>query len=276
MPDNNVASPSNLSTMDGFGFPVSYTTTSEARARFVAGRMKNAVAWIEQQVGIRSVPWLFVVGPDEWDQVSLGHPYGLPHVGQGRIVVGHDAGSLWEGLLDTYAAQATADGWNRLTTVYGDPPDLSPFTDLLVVHELGHVTHGEPWTDDPVGFWLDELASNVILHGYVEEVEPRSLPDLETLFEVIWETPPDIWPVRDLNRMAESLAGDGTNYLWLEFGLQTLAGRLWRSAGATALRGIVDLLRGPARPLDEVLDTLATYDSEVAHTLRHWCGGQPV
>jgi len=261
---------SELSMMGGFPFEVSFSPDGETQAEALAGRMRQAAGWIDQLVGLPWAPSLFVVGPADWPRVSMGVPYGIPHVGDDRIVAGLDGGPLWEALLSRCAPHMPAGAWDRLTDVYGDPPDLRPFVDLLVVHELGHVTHGESWAGEPAGLWLDELASNVILHGYVDQVEPWWMPSLETLFDVVRDTPRRLWPVRDLDRMADTLDGDWTNYLWFEFGLQQLARRLWHSAGSKAVQGLVELLRGPVRCQEEVLDTIATYDADVAQALRRW------
>ncbi|MGW3621410.1 hypothetical protein ACWD8I_05080 [Micromonospora arida] len=259
-----------LSGLDGFAFPVSCTAGGETRARAVAQRMERAVAWLDGQVGTPSVPALFVVGPEEWDGIALGLPYGMPHVEDGRIVVGQRPGPFWQTLLDAAAPGLPAESRQRLAAVYGEPPDLGTFADLLVVHELGHVTHGEGWPGHSVGFWLRELAANLCLHGYVAEIEPESMPVLETVYDVIWETGPGPWPVRDLHCMADSLAGDGTNYVWFQFGLQILARRLWESADTTALRGVVALLRGPAQPFGNVIDVLATFDRHAARAVLDW------
>jgi hypothetical protein len=159
-----------------------------------------------------------------------------------------------------------------LTKVYGDPPELGNFADLLVSHELGHVTHladDAAW-DDPDVWWLKELAANLALQGYATEVEPEVLLTLETLCEVTWAAPQDAWPIRDLARMGDAAEADGSNYCWFEFGLQILAGRLWTTAGVASLRGVVDLLRGPRRSDDAILGVIAELDAGVARDLAQW------
>ncbi|MCM4084937.1 hypothetical protein [Paractinoplanes hotanensis] len=265
-PDENQS----LSEISGFAFPVSCTTGGEMRARALARRMERAVSWLDDQGVVPFVPALFVVGSGDWAGVTLGPPYGMPHGGDGRIVVGREAGPFWQELLVIAASHPDAEMEQRLAAAYGRPADVEPFADLLIVHQLGHLTHSEGWSRSPISSWLGEIAANLCLHGYVSEAEPESLPVLETLCEAVWEAAQGPWPVRDLDRMADALAGDGANYFWFRFGLQILARRLWESAGPTALRGVVSLLQSPVQPLGDVADVLATFDLNVGRAVLDW------
>jgi hypothetical protein len=259
-----------LDRVDDFAFGVHFSPGSETRARMVAQRMERAVTWLDKQVGLPSVPSLFVLNPEHWNGIAPALPYGMPHVQEGRIVVGQRAAPFWQTLIDVATPHLLSRSARRLTEVYGDPLDLGDFADLLVVHELGHVTHDDSWPGVPVGFWLNELAANLCLHGYVVEEEPESRPILETVVEVIWHGTHGLWPVEDLERMPEVLTGDGTNYVWFQFGLQILARRLWDSAGETALQTIIGLLRGPARSFEEVAEILGSFDRSVGRAVISW------
>ncbi len=259
-----------LSEISGFAFPVSCTTGGEMRARAVARRMERALSWLDGHGVIPSVPALFVVGSGDWAGVTLGPPYGMPHGGDGRIVVGREAGPFWQELLVIAASHPDAAMQQRLAAAYSRPADVEAFADLLLVHELGHLTHGEGRPSGPISLWLGEIAANLCLRGYVSEAEPESLPALETLGEVVWGAARGPWPVHDLDRMADALAGDGANFFWFRFGLQVLARRLWESAGPTALRGVVSLLQSPVQPLGDVADVLATFDRNVGRAVLNW------
>jgi hypothetical protein len=90
------------------------------------------------------------------------------------------------------------------------------------------------------------------------------------MWEVTWAAPDGHWPVRDVARIQDSLAGDGSNYVWFEFGLQVLAKRLWQSAGVTAFRNVVTALRGPALDFGQMVDLLEDSDPGVARAVRDW------
>ena len=57
--------------------------------------------------------------------------------------------------------------------------DLSPFFDLLIVHELAYVFHHTGNCIFPHR-WLMEFFCNLCLHAYVAEIESEQLPILET------------------------------------------------------------------------------------------------
>jgi len=216
-------------------------------------------------------PPLFVLGADDWEKAATISLYGMPHVDSDRIVVGQEPAPFWSAVTGVITPLVDAEGLRLLQKVYGDPPQLGSFADLLVSHELSHLAHGRSWPKGPVGFWMKELAANLGLHGYVTELEPAESARLETILEVTWSSVPNShWPVRDLLRMEDSLAGDGSNYVWFEFGLQLLARRLWQTAGATALQTVITALRGPELDLGQAVELLEHLDPAVAQAIRDW------
>jgi hypothetical protein len=175
-----------------------------------------------------------------------------------------------------------------MEAVYGAPPDLSLFADLIISHELTHLTDLPTWLDDPgIGrrswsadeprlLWLSELFANLGMHGYIADREPESLPVMETVFEVVGGTDPARWPMRRLQDMYDAIAApdmDGTNYLWFEFRLQIIAKRLWEAAGGAGFQRLRDVLHGPVLPDAEIFEVLAELDKGVAGSLRRWTIG---
>jgi hypothetical protein len=259
-----------LESVDGFPFPVFVSPGGAARGRAVAQRAAQTIAWLDQAVGVAKTPPLFVLGPDDWNRVAAIPLYGMPHVDSTRIVIGQQPAAFWHNLTSLIAPHLRSADLQRLTDVYGEPPNLGSFADLLVSHELSHLAHGGSWPDSPLLFWLKELAANLGLQGYVSEVEPEEAARLETIFEVTWAAGASHWPVRDLDRMADSLEGDGSNYVWFEFGLQVLAKRLWQTAGVAALERVMTALRGPELTFGQVVDLMVELDAGVAQAIRDW------
>jgi hypothetical protein len=70
--------------------------------------------------------------------------------------------------------------------------------------------------------------------------------------------------------MEDSLEGDGSNYVWFEFGLLVLARRLWRTAGVEAFQRLVAAMRGRALDFEQVVELLAELDPGVARAVRKW------
>ncbi|MEV5963004.1 hypothetical protein AB0L70_14645 [Kribbella sp. NPDC051952] len=259
-----------MDALSDFPFPVFVSTGGTERGRSVATRAAQAAQWLDQTVGMPTIPPLYVVNSNDWDAVATTPLYGMPHVDSDRVVVGQEPAAFWSTLTGVIAPVAGSDGLARLRQVYGEDLDLGGFADLLVCHELTHLAHGASWVEGAVGFWLKELAANLGLQGYVSEVEPQQLATLETVVEVVWAAPNEAWPIHDLARMKDSLTGDGSNYVWFEFGLQVLAKRLWDTAGAAALQTIITALRGPTLNFTQVLHMLADLDPSVAQTIQNW------
>ncbi|MFJ4848553.1 hypothetical protein [Streptomyces sp. NPDC088733] len=262
-----------LESLDGFPFRVFASPGGAPRGRAVAERTARTVAWLQEAVVLPATPPLFVVGPENWEQVATFPVYGMPHVELDRIVVGQRPAAFWTTAIEAITPHVDSAGLDRLRQVYGNEIDLGSFADLLVSHELTHLAHmgSTSWGDNGrVSLWLSELAANLGLQGYVQEVEPDQAERLETAFEVTWASPGGQWPVRTLPDMRDSLRGDGSNYVWFEFGLQVLAKRLWETAGVAALQTVVDTLRGPALDFDQVVKLLDELDPWVAGAVREW------
>ncbi|GAA1324023.1 hypothetical protein [Pseudonocardia xinjiangensis] len=227
-----------LISVDGFSFAVFSSTGGVDRARSVAARSERAISWLASHVEMPPAPPLFVVGRQDWDRVALVPQYGLPHVSRTRLLTCQEPSEIWDSVIATAWPDLSPAARDRLRHIYGTPPDLGSFADLLVVHELTHLADNPAWLDEqgpgsehawgnhPHVLWFVELFANLGLHGYVSEREPGALPVLETIFEVIWHTSPHRWPITGLPRMHEASTAqhsDGTNYVWFEFGLQVLA-----------------------------------------------------
>ncbi|GGP17966.1 hypothetical protein LDL08_07825 [Nonomuraea glycinis] len=258
-----------LNALEGWGFPVRTSRGGEARGRSIADQAERMVEWLNKLVGEFRIPTLYVVGADDWAAVAAFPVYGMPHAEADRIVVGQEPAQFWTVVLDSVAPVLAGHDRAELRRVYGDPVTLSSFADLLVSHEIGHYLHslGEP--ANPTAFWLREMLANLALQGYVSEVEPQREEALLTVVRIVWGGSRQ-WPLYELRDMFRAPELDGSNYVWFEFGLQTLTKRLWANAGATALRCLIDMLNGPALTHDEAIDAIHAIDPGVAADLRRW------
>jgi hypothetical protein len=70
--------------------------------------------------------------------------------------------------------------------------------------------------------------------------------------------------------MAAAAELDGSNYVYLEFGLQMIARRLWQTRGKESLHRVVETLRGPARSKEEVIAMLGGLDPAVGRAMNEW------
>jgi len=164
---------SELTDLEGWSFPVHTSPGGEVRARSIADQAERMKGWLTKVAPDLVIPDLYVVGPDDWDGVATIPVYGMPHAEPDRIVVGQQPAAFWDVVLASVENYLTEEDWAALRRVYGDPPDIGGFADLLVSHEIGHYLHTVDDTKHPTSFWLRELLANLALQGYVSEVEPE-------------------------------------------------------------------------------------------------------
>jgi hypothetical protein len=263
-----------LERVDGHGFPVLAGAGARTHAEVVAARCRRALDWLAGTFGERPAFTLAVVGPADWERVALVPIYGMPHVFGGLLVTGLEPAGFWAQYTRALWEDLAPAARRELTDVYGDPPQLGErFADLVVAHELTHLFHGY---DEQTGLtdfprpWLAELFANVGLHGHVATGEPDRLPALETICRLTWDAPAGRWPERSLDRIGASLAAGPLNYVWFQLRLLVVAGAIWRSGGAAALRAFRDTLRGAVLTDEEITSRIQDIAPEAAQALRDW------
>lgn len=124
----------------------------------------------------------------------------------------------------------------RFAAVYGSPPSVRPFADLLSLHELGHLYHRQAGFDFG-RWWLNELFCNLALEGSVAEAEPASRPALETFPLAAQHIRPTRMGVTAIDDMAMA---EGVNYGWYELRLHAAAVRIWAVGGRAFLHSLYE------------------------------------
>jgi len=248
-----------LITLSGFSFPVVASAGAEDRARGIAARTERAHRWMTGVFGFSPLVKLHVLGPDDWADLARRSVYGFPHPGADGIAIFVAAtdSPLFDSALEILLADLPASERPAFDAVYGSPPELGRFVDLLSLHELAHLFHLQVPFDIPRR-WVQELFCNVALQGYLAEVEPDQLPVLETLARAALHIRPDRMPVHELERMDDA---DELNYSWYEFQLHTAAIGIWQAGGRDLLRRMYDRLHtdftaGVATDLDSIHSTI--------------------
>lgn len=91
--------------------------------------------------------------PRDWPQVTDFPVFGFPHIVEDdAIVVGSEPAPFFDALVAMARPQLSWTDRNDLDDVYGEPVDMGCFSDLLAVHELGHLFHVQS------GFWFPQRA----------------------------------------------------------------------------------------------------------------------
>jgi hypothetical protein len=247
-----------LTTVDGLGIPVWTSPGTEERAHAIAARAVRAHAWLSDTLAFRPRVRMCAVGPRDWSQVTEFPVFGFPHfVGDDTIVVGAEPAPFFDDLLDTLWPRMSDPAHRRLRGVYGEPPGLHRFAELLVIHELAHLYHVQAGYWFPQR-WLSELFSNLALEGWISDNEPHLGEVLRTFPACASTIDPTIFAVRELSTMDQALEAGPTgplNYAWYQQLLHVAATSIWRDGGATVLRRLFDRFRDRT-PAEDLRTTL--------------------
>jgi hypothetical protein len=248
-----------------FGFAMAHSPGADAVARAVASRTQRAEAWLSELFGFRPQIRLEVLNADDWSRRAEIPIYGMPHFSdKGVIYVAASDSDLFDDILQLTLNHLPDEERVAFEAVYGAPPELGPFADLLSVHELTHLYHAQQGFD--LGrFWLTELFCNLALEGYVLEAEPEARSVLETLPRASRHIPPSEMNLWQLDQMGDS---SGVNYGWYELQLHAAAIPIWGEGGRDLLRTLFDQHQAAAadgRPVG--LDEL---DPRITQTALDW------
>ncbi|WP_424636823.1 hypothetical protein [Embleya sp. AB8] len=231
-----------MATLDGFGVAVRYSPGARERAAVVAGRVDRAAAWLTEGLGFAPRIRLSVADAADWDSVATVPLYGTPQGSGEDLRVAADDG--WFG-ADLYAAirpHLGAEPAAALRAVFGEPPALRPYFDLVAVHELTHLFQDQAWPGYP-GMWIAELHADLAMVGYAHRVEPELLPVLRAFTATVDELPAEVTLLRELADMDRSFEHGAINFAWFHFNLTRAAERLWAAEGMEALRGLYEHIR---------------------------------
>jgi hypothetical protein len=233
----------------GSAFPVFASPGAEPRARSLARMVEHARDWLSELLGFEPRVRLQALDAQAWAGAAPAEAYGTPHTAGGdTVVVAAGPSDLFDEIRDVILQEASAGPRAQLFQVYGDPPNLSSFVDLLAVHELAHLYHEQVPFAFPT-LWLQELFADVALEGYVVEALPAAHHVLETLPRAAREIRPDRIPDHGLDRFGQAAAG-GLTHAWFRLRLHDVAIGLWDAGGRELVRSMYERFRDA--PSDQV------------------------
>jgi hypothetical protein len=222
----------------GFAFPVYASAGMEQRAHHIAGRCERAHRFLADTLRARADLTVLVLAPEDWRAYTTPpRIYGMPHYPDAwTLAVAGENNEFWRSQvppLDVLPLPVA----DTIRFAYGQPDgslDLSPFFDLLAVHELSHLFHEQSaW--QPPRLWLMELFCNLCLHAYTAVQEPDQLTALETLPDMIvslGHAHHRHHTLEDFERLYTGVGPD--NYGWYQCRLH-VAARLIYDAGGIAI-----------------------------------------
>jgi hypothetical protein len=267
-----------LVSLGGFGFPVAASAGAEERAAGIAAQASSAFDWLCERLGWRPAVRVTVADEDHWSGVAVVPVYGVPQTWGDHTIVAAGRAPLFDELAGFLTSPGVGGAPHEgLAAAYGDPPDLTAFFDLQVVHELAHL-FGEQATLRPAPLWVDELRCNLAMVGFVAERRPELLPVLRAAPRASAGVPLDRVAETALERM-EAAAGAGPlDFGWYQLRLTDLAVHLWQTGEVGLDVALYRLLRAEAgveQPTAVTLDEVRALSPALSAAVDRWPAVHP-
>jgi hypothetical protein len=211
---------------------------AEARAEALTVRAERARDWLADRLAAPFSFDLYVLDEDEWADHAEVPLYAIPHAHRdsGKIVLGSQPATLFDSVCTQFWPDFGERSRDAMHQVYGNPPMLEGFADLILVHELLHLV---PRGQSLPRMWHEELFANLGAVGYLASEEPDELPVYMTFMRAGCDVPPSRVACSALVDMADSFERGGfTNYVWYQCRLIVAAERLWNTRGVEALQAL--------------------------------------
>jgi hypothetical protein len=211
---------------------------AEARAEALETRAERARDWLAEQLEAPFLFDLFVLDEDEWAHHAGIPEYGIPHADPEthKIVLGAQPATLFGSVWERFRPDVGQDSRDAMHRVYGNPPLLEGFADLVLVHELTHLV---PRGQSLPTMWHEELFADLGTVAYLASEEPDELPVYMTFVRAGCDVPSSRFPysaAMDIGNGFE--VGGFANYVWYHCHLSVAAERLWDMHGVEALRAL--------------------------------------
>jgi hypothetical protein len=210
----------------------------EARAAALEERAERARDWLSDRLGAPFSFDLYVLDEDEWAEHAEVPVYAIPHANSdnGKIVLGSRPATLFDSVCTRFWPDFGEGSRDAMHRVYGNPPVLEVFADLILVHELMHLV---PRGQSLPRMWHEELFANLGAVGYFASEEPDELPVYMTFCRAGCDVPPSEVACSALGDMANSFESGGfANYVWYQCRLIVAAEQLWETRGVEALQAL--------------------------------------
>jgi hypothetical protein len=211
---------------------------AEARAAALGARAGRARGWLAEQLDAPFSFDLYVLDEDEWADHAEVLEYGIPHANSenNKIVLGAQPATLFGSVCSQFWPDLNEGSRDAMQRVYGNPPLLEAFADLVLVHELTHLV---PRENSLPTVWHEELFADLGTVGYLATEEPDELPVYMTFMRAGCDVPPSRFPYSAaMDILSGFEAGGFANYVWYHCHLSVAAEQLWSTRGVDALRAL--------------------------------------
>ena len=269
-----------LQELNGTKQKVYYSENAKERALTISDKVSKAQMYFEKELNVHTEYTLLILSPADWK--IYAHPnaiYGIPHsLPDNKLVVAAQNNEFWkrntppvDKLPETLAAE--------LKNAYADKKGevvLTDFFDLLAIHELGHSFQKAAGMKGQRN-WLSEMLCNVLLHTFIAENEPQSLPALKVFPEITVATFPagrlKYTLLEDFENHYNDIAQyHPDNYGWYQCRFHTTAGKIYDVGGVAAMKKMWDALLSQKEKLgnNELIDLLKKTHPALQLSFDNW------
>lgn len=258
---------------------VYYSEGQQSRASTIVERFDKAMDYHARLLGFKPSVTLLVLNQADWDNYTDFPVYGMPHYnGDSTLIVAAEDNPYWQSfippvdLLEPSLKQQVLQAYSKSEGEIS----MQPFFDLLALHELGHAFHLQAGLNMQRK-WMGELFSNILLHTYIAQNEPGSLPALTVFPIMVVNAGTNGYHYTKLNdietRYEEIGKEHPKNYGWYQCRWHVAAGNIYDEGGKQVCSNLWNALKEQKTTLgDEELLVLFRKSGApgVANMMRNW------
>lgn len=268
-----------LSELKNSGVQAYYSAGFEKRASAIALRVDHAMRYYHQMLGFKPTVVLLVLNKTDWSKFTTMPVYGMPHYDEVKtLIVAAEDNVFWKSFLPPLE-QIPSELRGQIQTVYRRADgslSMEAFFDLLALHELGHAFHAQAGLTMQRK-WMGELFANILLHTYVAEKEPESLPALTLFPRMVIGNGALEFKYTSLQDIEERYVEIGEqypkNYGWYQSRWHAAAADIYDAGGKQVCGNLWGALKSKKEKLtdDQLLSFLTlSADRNVAEMIRNW------
>lgn len=206
-----------------------YSSGYEKRALELSGMVEDMLRFYEKKLDIKEQVNLAVITPEQWRQVGLQVPYGVPNVQGPPYLI------FMPALTDNATVQATLSLKPKTSAATLKKINDSGFTfeegaiksvDLLSLHELGHVL-SRTYGINPANKWLNEFLATYFAYAYLKNRYPKLAQLLEAMSDAFIDgITPKYNSLNDFERLYFGVGLD--NYGWYQAKFHVKAAQIYK------------------------------------------------
>ena len=266
-----------LDSLEGYNLKVYFSKGQEERAIQMAQLSHNAIDYANKLVHFTPTVTLLILSPADWSGYTNFPVYGMPHYSNRQtLVVAAEENAFWKSFIPPLE-QLPPSLANQVKEVYSKDGALTmqPFFDLLALHELGHSFHQQAGLTMQRK-WMGELFSNIFLHTYIAENEPRHLAALTVFPNMVVASGTKGYLFTNLEQFESNYNELGTkhpkNYGWYQSRLHVAARVIYDAGGKTVLQKLWVFLQSKDEKEDSQLakQLALQVDPSIADVLLRW------